>query len=394
MTNRVIRMRKKESKVRLCAKEICCGCGACMQKCPKQCITMVLDKEGFQYPRIDRKQCINCNKCFFACPIINNISLDDEEKKIYAAFALDDRIRMKSSSGGIFSLIAVDVLRQGGVIFGAAFDSKWRVHHITVTEEKDLSKIRGSKYLQSSIDNTYIEAETFLKQGRKILFSGTGCQIAGLKQFLGKDYPNCYTVDILCHGVPSPLVWEKYIYEKERVANNCAKEIFFRNKQQGWNAYGTSILFNDDREYFKRHNEDIYMRLFLNNIDLRPSCHGCKFKSVGRISDITLGDAWGIEKVNSAFNDDKGTSLVIVQSRKGQELLDAIQDRVFIEEGNIDELLPIQSDARNSVKKHANREQFFNNLNKVEGIECMEKYLHFSISRRVMLKIKRSIKRM
>jgi len=381
-----------QKRNRICDRNMCCGCGACAQICPKKCISMAADQEGFLYPVIDDEQCVGCGKCSSVCPILNSREITNDVSRIFAAYSLDDDIRMNSSSGGIFSLLANAVLDNNGVVFGAAFDSNWLVHHVAVDKSTELSKLRGSKYLQSRIENTYAEAEMLLKQGRRVLFSGTGCQIAGLKRFLGKDYAHCYTVDILCHGVPSPYVWEKYLSEKKTRAGNEVKDVFFRDKTSGWKTYSTRILLEDNKKYVKKYNEDTYMRLFLRNIDLRPSCHNCQFKSVERVSDLTIGDAWGIEKVMPEFSDDKGTSLVLVHSQKGLDLLNMIYDKVYIKEGEIDTLLPVRSDARKSVEAHINRRLFFKKLQKSSGIECMEKYLSPSIPQRARLKIRRILK--
>ena len=380
-----------EKRNSVCDRNMCCGCGACAQVCPKKCISMVADQEGFLYPVIADKQCVGCGKCSSICPILNSRAITNDVSKIFAAYSLDDDIRMNSSSGGIFSLLANAVLDSNGVVFGAAFDSNWLVHHVAVDKSTELSKLRGSKYLQSRIENTYAEAEMLLKQGRKVLFSGTGCQIAGLKRYLGKDFEHCYTVDILCHGVPSPYVWEKYIFEKKAKAENGVQDVFFRDKTYGWKKFSTRILM-DNKRYIKKYTDDIFMRLFLRNIDLRPSCHNCQFKSVKRVSDLTIGDAWGIEKIMPEFGDDKGTSLVLVHSQKGLDLLKMIYDKVYIKEGEIDVLLPVQSDSRKSVEAHINRGLFFKKLQKSSGIECMEKYLHPSIPKRVLLKIRRILK--
>ena len=382
-------MRLEKLNRRICKKELCCGCESCVQSCPKHCILMVTDQEGFQYPAINEEECINCGRCKKACPVLNSLDLKDEKRKIFAAFSLQDKIRLNSSSGGIFSLLASEILSQGGVVFGAAFDSKWDVHHIKIEKEEDLPKLRGSKYLQSRIEKTYGEVEAYLKQGRKVLFSGTGCQIAGLKQYLQYDYQYCYMIDVLCHGVPSPLVWKKYLSEKEKQAGACAKHVQFRDKGISWNSYRTKITFDNNKQYIKKFSQDTYMRLFLENIDLRPSCHNCMFKSVERCSDLTIGDAWGIEHVMPEFDDGKGTSLVIIQSLKGQELFEKIRNKVFAVEGDLDELWPSHSDSRKSVKPHANRELFFKKMITNESIEQMGKYLRLSVPKRAWLKIKR-----
>lgn len=287
-------------------KKDCCGCGACMLSCPSECISLKEDKEGFLYPHVNAELCINCGACERSCPVLNCELSEGVLPDAYVAYADDDVLRENSSSGGMFSLFAENILNSGGVVFGAAFDSDFTVHHIVVESVDELSKLRGSKYLQSRTENAFKEAEDYLKSGRKVLYTGTACQIAGLKRYLKRDYTNLYTVDVLCHGVPSPKVWKKYLEEQEKTHGAAVRRTFFRNKKYGWKTYAVSLDFSNETVYERIFKEDSFMKLFLGNICLRPSCHDCKFKGLSRPSDITIGDCWGIEKIMSDMDDDKG----------------------------------------------------------------------------------------
>lgn len=351
-------------------KEIdkCCGCGACAQACPKQCIKVEADKEGFLYPVIDKSVCIDCGKCEKACPISSKIS----ERKAgapnkimtMAAINPDHSTRMKSSSGGIFSLLAERVINEGGAVFGAVFDEEWNVRHTMAETMEHVALMRGSKYLQSSIGNTFSQVKNELKKGRQVLFSGTPCQVKGLHRFLAKEYANLLTVDFVCHGVPSPMVWQEYLkdvvlYLKRSTRKNAAKtidkhsirNISFRDKQFGWKDYGFCLDFavpkkdetflgqsgmnstfgktshlNNESMFSLRctYDEDPFMQVFLGDLCLRPSCHACHAKAGRSGSDITLGDFWGIDRIDRDFNDDKGVSIVKTQTEKGIKIVEKV----------------------------------------------------------------------
>lgn len=355
----------------------CIGCGACSQICPQECITMVKNEEGFDYPSVDKSKCLECGLCTKHCPVIkiDNTVLSEEENnhlECYAAFSRIPEIRERSSSGGVFSHLAIAVLREGGVVFGAAYDQNWMVHHIQIDSIKDLHLIIGSKYLQSRIDNTYSETRKLLEAGRTVLYSGTPCQIAGLKSYLKKEYTSLYTVDVLCHGVPSPEVWRRYLSEKEKKYGSKATDVSFRDKKTGWNRYSVKISFAE-REYSLLHTKDVYMQLFLNNICLRPSCHCCRYKSMQRLSDITIGDAWGIQDYLHEMNDDKGTSLIFVHTDAGQNLLERIKSDLTLKSGELERFLPGTSDARNSVRMNNHREKFFYLFNQSMALKKLVK---------------------
>ncbi len=320
-------------------KKLCCGCNACVQKCPQKCIEMKEDGEGFIYPHVNKNECANCNICNKVCPINNSI-FQVSHREAYAAYSIDDELRNKSSSGGIFSLCAENVLNNQGVVFGAAFDEKFTVHHISIKSVNDLNLLQGSKYLQSRIENTYKEAEDILKKGIAVLYSGTACQIAGLKRYLKKDYDNLFTIDVLCHGVPSPKVWKKYIEEQEKSYKSNIKSIFFRSKKFGWKTYAVELKFNNSTAYENIFSKDAFMKIFLKNICLRPSCYDCKFKTLNRPSDLTIGDCWGIDNYMPEMDDDKGTSVLLIHSDKGKELFDRIKSKIIFKEGEIDKFKP------------------------------------------------------
>lgn len=322
--------------IKIIDKEQCCGCSACLHICPKNSITFKEDKEGFLYPRVNMETCINCGLCEKVCPVLNQ----DEERipeKVYAAKHEDDEIRMKSSSGGIFTLLADQILDEGGVVFGARFNDKWEVIHDYTETKEGLAPFRGSKYVQSYIENSYKIAESFLKSGRKVMFTGTPCQISGFKKFLRKEYDNLLAVDFVCHGVPSPMVWRMYLEEEIAHQNGAVLTgVNFRDKSSGWKNYSFVLNFSED-EVTGKHNyaissvftENAYMKAFLFNLSLRPSCYACPAKAGKSGADITIGDFWGIENVMADYDDNNGISLVV---NNGSILLEHIKDKIFIDD--------------------------------------------------------------
>lgn len=293
-------------------KKNCCGCSACVQRCPKQCISLTEDEEGFLYPYVNEESCVECGLCEKICPILN----PQEETfplQVIAAKNTNTEERLGSSSGGLFLPLAKSIINEGGIVFGADYDSNWEVHHVGVENVSGLYALMMSKYLQSRIENTYKEAEKFLKCGRKVMFVGTPCQIAGLHGFLRhKVYPNLLTIDVVCHGAPSPGVWRQYL------AETYSEEEFIKSRLKA--AAGKNTVLSSDIHY---HN--VYMKGFLSNLYLRPSCHDCKCKDGKHHSDISLGDFWGIDKFNPSFDDDKGVSLVLINTPKGKEFLQKVK---------------------------------------------------------------------
>ena len=295
--------------------EKCCGCASCYNACPQHCIGMNMRSDGFRYPQINKDQCVQCGLCEEVCPILKKPT-EYCEKKAFAAYNRNLKTRLASSSGGLFSVFAEKILDQNGIVYGAAFrDDYQSVKHIRVDSRDSLSLLYTSKYMQSDTENTYLLAEGDLKQGKKVLYSGTPCQIGGIRSFLKKDYRNLILVDFICHGVPSEKIWKIYTDKLIRQYNHPIDAVNFRSKEDGWKSQlqlgNVKIKETSDR--------NLYYKAFLRNICLRRSCYACKFKSKNGFSDITLADFWGIQNVLPQMDDGKGTSLILVKSEKTPE---------------------------------------------------------------------------
>lgn len=318
----------------LANKSQCTGCTACASICPQQCIQMRKNAEGFLYPVIkDNATCISCGACARICPILNNNQRNMEKTKAYAALSKDDGLRIDSSSGGVFSELAKLVLQADGIVYGGSYDKDFKVIHIGIENVELLGKLRRAKYSQSDLSSCFQIIKKQLDAGRQVLFSGTPCQVGGLKSFLKKDYDNLFCIDFVCHGVPSPLVWKKYVKYRAKIDidnNNPPENINLRNKESGWSNYSYSVEFSysKGKRYLCKNSEDLFMKLFINNYILRRSCSACQFKGYSRVSDITLGDFWGIWDINSEMDDNRGTSLVLTHSVKGEELLRAASGNI------------------------------------------------------------------
>ena len=345
----------------------CCGCEACKQICPQQCITMSMDKRGFLYPTADLSNCINCNKCIDVCPAINT-SNKIHSTTSYAAINKNENIRTQSSSGGIFSSIAEQILSNDGVVFGARFNNEFNVIHDWTDNSEKYDSFRGSKYLQSSIGECFILAKKFIEENRLVLFTGTPCQIEGLKRFLNKEYENLITIDIVCHGVTSYNVWQEYLHSK---CKSDPTYVNFRSKSTGWKDY--SIEIKGKRNYKSRANNDDFMHCYKSNLFLRSSCYKCpsKFQNV---SDITLGDYWGIDKISN-LDDDKGTSLIITNTRKGEKIIDSIKSKIIITETDLDSAIQYNPSIKFSSTKHQLSDSFWADFYKC-GYKAIKKYGH------------------
>ncbi len=322
----------------------CSGCHSCFSSCPKEAISMLANKEGFLFPVIDKEKCVDCGVCEKSCPVLNPINCESvvglvKTTTAYAAINMNEKIRMESSSGGVFTAIAEYVISNSGIVFGAKFDKDFSVIHSYTSNIEDIEEFRGSKYLQSKIGTSYKDCKAFLEQGRKVLFSGTPCQIQGLKKYLRKEYSNLLTVDFICHGVLSPFLWQKYIDYRVLKARAKREEISktaFRRKNDGWKQYSLLFTFANNREYCASLYKDPYLQIFLKDIALRKSCYECTSRGLKRPSDITLADFWGIQNVMPCMDDDKGTSLVLLHSNQGQELWSMIEKGLSVKQVSLD----------------------------------------------------------
>lgn len=342
-------------------KSQCCGCGACEQKCPKHCISMETDKEGFAYPHVDVEKCVNCGACEKACPSFSS-SLEKELQPIsaYAAYALDDELRLNCSSGAIFPLLAMLVIEEGGVVFGARFDEELNVIHDYCDTKEGLTPFLKSKYVQSKIGSCYHQVELFLKEGRKVLFTGTPCQIVGLHRFLRKDYYNLIAVAIICHGVPSPLIWSKYTNRMGLTSVN------FRAKPEGWTNYhfeGITVKGQFSEVFHK----NLYMRIFLENLSLRPSCYQCKAKHDYSGCDLIIGDFWHVNNVLPELNDEKGCSAIIALTSKGDTVVHKINIRKT--PVALSDITTGNPCLTQSVRKPINRDYFFHRIKNGDSVK-------------------------
>ena len=341
-------------------KNKCSGCHACASICPKQCIEMRRDQEGFLYPQVQKELCVQCGQCERICPVLHRAPVN-RAPTIYAAYSPNDDLRLRSSSGGVFSLLAEHIIGQGGAVFGAGFDKSFRLAHTCAEASGELEALRGSKYVQSAVGDTLKQAKALLEQGRPVLYTGTPCQIGGLRAYLQRDYDNLYTQDIICHGAPSPMIWEKYMALREGEAGQRLEHVSFRSKDSGWKQYSVKLSFSGGKVYQRRAQSDLYMRGFLADLYLRPSCHACAFKAISRQSDLTLADFWGIQSVFPGFDDDKGASMVLVNSSKGQRLFEAIRGQMRVEERTVEPSAAAHCNPAmvKSAAPHRNRDEFF-----------------------------------
>lgn len=351
-------------------KRNCSGCSACASTCPKHCIAMQADSEGFLYPVVNESVCIDCGLCEKVCNELHPFAGRDP-LKVLAAINRNEEVRLKSSSGGIFHILAERTINEGGVVFGARFDEQWQVVIDYAEDMKGVESFMGSKYVQARMGTAYKDAKRFLAEGRKVLFSGTPCQIAGLHKFLRKPFDNLLTVDFVCHGTPSPKVWDMYLKDVIRKGRQISN-IEFRNKAKGWKNFSFHIRYNEEEKTISMlspFSQNHFMRAFLRDIILRPSCYDCKAKGCSSQSDITIADFWGIQTVFPEMDDDKGTGLVFINTKKGQQSLDFSQ--LTFRETTYDRIKPLNPACYRSATPHSNRDKFFSSLGKNDLIELI-----------------------
>lgn len=374
----------------------CTGCGACVQACPHDCIMLQQDEEGFDYPVVDDTCCVECGICESVCPANRDWrSLHETvtEPQLYAAWHLDSAIRQRSSSGGVFSALAQQVLNDGGVVFGAGFSPDLHLRHVAIQDWVHLDQLRGSKYLQSSTEKTYVEARQALDVGKLTLYSGTPCQISGLYSFLGGNPQGLYTVDLICHGVPSPLVFERYLHYLELRSDNRVASIDFRDKRRGWRLFSMVVTMQDGSAFSKTLYKDPYLICFLRNLCLRPACMACPYAATQRIGDITLGDFWGIHRSHPELDDDRGVSEVLINTSRGQRLFDASDSLLFTQECRLED--GMQQMLMGPSEASPKRAEFFADLALLSFEEIRRKYLkprRVSLLRRIAGRAKRTLK--
>ena len=356
----------------------CCGCNACGDVCAKNAISFVTDGEGFWYPQVNKELCVDCGLCDKVCPIHNKASHISrfDEPNVFAAYTKDEAIRLDSTSGGIHSMLALKMYEKNAYIGGAVYNVDHTVSQIVDDNPARLPEIRSSKYLQSNAEGVYKEVKKLLKEGKNVLFCGTPCQIHALYNVVGKDWENLYTCDFICRGVNSPKVFLKYMDMLEKQFGAKATEIKFKNKKWGWHNFSLRVNFENGKEYCKDRWHDLFFIGYLQAGNFtRPSCYECKFKGFPQKADISLADFWGIEKIDATMDQDKGTSLVMVNSTKGQALFDSIKDRIEWRQFTMDDAKegnPAMEGSLHTAKP--NRELFFADLDKLPFEKVAAKY--------------------
>ena len=380
----------------------CVGCTACASVCPHQCIQMKADEAGFMFPEIeDISKCVTCGVCERVCPVLKENEVGGRETVAYAAFTEDEYTRLHSSSGGIFSELSDIVLEDGGLVYGACYDKDGVVRHIQINSEEELEKLRGAKYSQSILGNSFQTVKKTLDLGKTVLFSGTPCQVAGLKSFLRRDYEKLICIDFVCHGVPSPMVWDKYIHyrAKEDSHGILPKTINLRNKESGWSRYSYSVefMYPDESRYICKSGNDLFMKLFVGDYILRECCGDCQFKGYDRVSDITLADFWGIWDVDPKMDDNKGTSLILTHTKKGENILKVISRNIKCKQVTLDQasysnqsLLKssVHKESRNAILKAVSETDFGSVIPLIRKEMSSKKSIH-NITERLVGKLRK-----
>ncbi len=377
-------------------KEECCGCTACKNICPVKAIEMEPDEEGFLYPKIDQKKCINCGLCEKVCPILNKRERKEQKQTAYLINHKDNDIRNQSTSGGAFTAISEYVIRNKGVVFGATYNEKLEVYHKYIEKIDELKLFRGSKYVQSDLKNVFTEVKEFLDKERLVCFSGTPCQVQGLKNFLQKDYENLITVDFVCRAVPSPLVLKKYLsYQSKKNKNEPIKAIIFRDKYKYGYGYSTMTVKGEKFIYMEGIETDPYLRAFFDNYSDRPACYNCKFRDNKRISDFTLWDCFTIAEFDKKMADNKGTTRMIIQTEKGLDIFEKIKSNYNYKNIEVKEAVKNVKEMVVSPIENPNRKKFFEDLNKMDEVDVFEKYFPNNIKakgekliRKILIKTK------
>lgn len=335
---------------------------------------MQADKAGYVYPVVSEDKCVDCGLCEKVCPTLRFESIKDTyDLECFAAWNKDEEIRRLSTSGGVFSVIAENFINNNGYVAGVRLSDSNKTEHVILDSSESLYQLRKAKYVQSDLGNIFQEVKTLLESDNKVLFSGTPCQISGLKAFLQKEYSNLFTVDIICHGVANQKVFDSYIKSLENTKGTALKSFDFRNKYSGWERYSTKAVFDNGEELFTGKNDDMFLKGYLDySLYVRPSCTDCLFKGSNRCSDITLGDFWGVKNILPE-DDDKGVSAVIVNTEKGKSLFESAKQNLTVRSVDIDHIVSGNPSLIKSTQTGPYSEYFFRRFEKTDFSELMQK---------------------
>lgn len=373
-------------------KSECYGCGACMNACPKQAIEMKMDEEGFVYPVIDEKLCIDCGICKSRCQIHEPPAKSSDRVKVYAVQNKDEQIRANSTSGGAFSAFAEKTLQAKGAVYGAAYEEGFIVRHLRASSQEQYQRFRGSKYCQSDLNTCYQQVKADLQRGTKVLFSGTPCQIAGLKSYLGErsENENLLLLEIVCHGAPSPLMWKEHIQFLEKTRKAKVKCYKNRSKVAGWHGHNEHVFFENGKNEYKTKLSQNHKDLFYAHLIIRPSCYQCAYAGLQRVADISIADYWGIEKCMPEFDDNKGTSLVLVNTKRGAHFFESVKECFEIRESNLEDAF--RDNHKKPAKRNINREKFWADYQRHGYLYVLQKYASYTTIGKAKRQIKIHIK--
>lgn len=360
----------------------CCGCSACVSVCPKECLTLNADKNGFLQVKLSKHNCIECGLCEKVCPVLNQREEKELEIEAFAVKNTEESQRKNSSSGGVFIALANQVIEEGGVVCGAKFDKDFHLIHDFAQTKEELKPLMGSKYLQSDMKDCYKKVKNYLLQERLVLFVGTPCQVMGLKLYLKKEYDNLLAVEVVCHGVPSPLVWEKYLEEvckRKKISLNEIENISFRNKDKSWRVFNLKIEGKEKTILKESLHDNLYMRGFLQNLFLRQSCHNCPAKNFNSMADISLADYWSIDRFHPEIDDNKGVSAMILYNKKikldfNKLFLDFKKLKLDFKNTTLRNILETNTALVKSAKPHPRREEFFDTMQE-KGLLNLKQYV-------------------
>ena len=360
-------------------KKDCCGCNACGDVCAHQAITFKTDIEGFWYPEVDGEKCTNCGLCEKVCPIINIKELKkndyDTPSHTYAGINKSLKVRWDSTSGGAFSALADAMYNQQGYVSGALYNADFTVSNYVSNNPDDLARLRSSKYLQSKAEGIYKEIQNLLRKGEKVLACGTPCQMAALRVFLRKEYENLIIIDFICRGVNSPKVYKAYLDSLEKKYGSKVVYVKAKNKELGWRNLTRKVTFANGQSYYGVHMEDDFRRGYHTNVFCRPSCYNCQFKGFPRIADITIADYWGIEKVDKKLDFNIGTSMILINSKKGERYFELAKEYLEVEETKFDSIFGGNVALRKSIEPaKIDRKAFFEDLDKHDFDYVTAKY--------------------
>ncbi|PRR84095.1 Coenzyme F420 hydrogenase/dehydrogenase, beta subunit C-terminal domain [Clostridium vincentii] len=370
-------------------KELCTGCNACSNICPQNCIEMKDDKFGFRYPTVEYDKCIKCQLCIKTCPSLNKVSLNGKWTipKIFAAWSLDEEIRFNSTSGGVFSELAKQIINNTGIVVAVRYNEKNLVEHCMIETEDEIKIIRQSKYIQSDIGFIYKVIKTKLLEEKLVGFCGSPCQVAGLLNFLGKPFDNLITFDFVCRGTNSPEAYLKYIDMLEKQYESKVKKVWFKNKTYGWNRFSTRIDFENGKTYIKDRYTDLFMRGYIEeNLYMRPCCFDCKYKSFPRVSDLTLADFWGVRAIDPVLDPDKGTSLIMINSEKGNKIFNSIRKNILYRESTLEAAFSGNGCIAKSAIKNLKSDIFLEMLHTYSFDVCFKKCVKSNILKRIKRK--------